>query len=311
MIFTTSNKLETKKRIYVARGLFVFIILAFSVFSLMDSREVYKSSKSIRQVSSSSTTEDLVVVEAKTNNVPLLIEQKMEEKKTSNKNLFIDIGANCGNSYWRIKNDSKNQVLDSDDWETYLWECNPQMNKFFLRELAESNPSIHLIEKAATTKDGFLTFYLTAGQEEITHKSQFSEHGVCNPNSPYSPSGASTIFGGAKRAGKNITVESVNFVKWFDDLVQNRIAEDDGNNDEFKLALKIDAEGAEKEILERMTHKDASDSICKVNMLWMEYHYTIFHEGTDEYNAHLKFKNEFPDSFETKCGRRLQIGDWH
>ena len=68
------------------------------------------------------------------------------------KHLFIDVGANCGNSYWKIKNDPNNQVLDSENWETYLWECNPQMNKFFLRELADSDPSIHLIEKAASTE---------------------------------------------------------------------------------------------------------------------------------------------------------------
>ena len=66
--------------------------------------------------------------------------------------VFVDVGANCGNSYWKLKNNPNNGVLDSDDWETYLWECNPQMNKFFLRELAESDPSIHLIEKAASTE---------------------------------------------------------------------------------------------------------------------------------------------------------------
>ncbi len=80
------------------------------------------------------------------------------------KHLFIDVGANCGNSYWKIKNDPNNQVLDSKNWETYLWECNPQMNKFFLRELADSDPSIHLIEKAASTKVSVI-FTVTGGKK--------------------------------------------------------------------------------------------------------------------------------------------------
>jgi hypothetical protein len=77
------------------------------------------------------------------------------------------------------------------------------------------------------------------------------------------------------------------------------------------LVLKIDAEGAEKDILEMMSRQDASNAICKISMMWMEYHYLIFKEGTDEYDAHLKFANEFPTRFETKCGRKLEIGGWH
>ena len=73
----------------------------------------------------------------------------------------------------------------------------------------------------------------------------------------------------------------------------------------------MDAEGAEKDILEMMSRQDASDAICKINMMWMEYHSFIFEEGTDEYDAHVKFENEFPTMFETKCGRKLEIGGWH
>lgn len=157
-----------------------------------------------------------------------------------------------------------------------------------------------------------MTFYLTAGQEEITDKSQFIEGGSCDPDSLYSPSGASTIYGNAKRAGKTLTVETVNFLKWFDDLLfENKKESEQSEGDERKVVLKIDAEGAEKDILEMMTNEDASDAICEVNMLWMEYHYKIFEEGTDEYGEHLKFKNEFPSRFERKCGRKLNIGDWY
>jgi len=139
----------------------------------------------------------------------------------------------------------------------------------------------------------------------ITDKSQFSEKGVCDPNSAYSPSGASTLYGEAKRAGSQVTVEAVDFAQWFDDLVRTRYW-----GEEMKIVLKIDAEGAEKAILEKMTQKDASDAICKVKKLWMEYHYNIFKEGTAEYDEHLLFKDTFPSAFEKKCGKKLNIGGW-
>jgi len=263
-------------------------------------------------------------------------EQQQNGRRNNGSSVFIDVGANCGNSYWKLKDDPKSGVLDPDeDWEVYLWECNPQMNEFFLRELAASNPSIHLIEKAASTVDGSLTFYLTRGQEDIRDKSEFSEKGVCDPKSPYSPSGASTVYGTAKRAGKSITVESVNFLRWFDDLVLAAEAtrsgrgssattttksasggKDGGGNENDamkanKVVLKIDAEGAEKDVLEAMVSEGASGAICRVDMLWMEYHYAIFKEGTEEYAIHRKFKEDFPVNFEKKCGRKLTIGAWH
>ena len=159
-------------------------------------------------------------------------------------------------------------------------------------------------------QDGNLTFYLTAGQEDIKDKSQFSEGGVCDPDSAYSPSGASSMYGNAKRAGKSITVEAVNFIKWFDDLLTKNREKSNGGWVQTKVILKMDVEGAEKEILTMMTRQDASDSICKVNMLFMEYHFRIFREGTDEYNEHVEFKNNFPTMFNTKCGRELQINKW-
>ena len=57
------------------------------------------------------------------------------------------------------------------------------------------------------------------GLGSIRDKSEFSEKGVCDPKSPYSPRSASTVYGTTKRTGKSITVESVNFLWWFDDLM--------------------------------------------------------------------------------------------
>jgi len=84
--------------------------------------------------------------------------------------IFIDVGANCGNSYWKLKKDPKSGILDSDKWETYLWECNPQMNTFFLRDLANTDPSIHLIEKAASTEVSFSNIFYRISNPNLQAK---------------------------------------------------------------------------------------------------------------------------------------------
>ena len=233
-------------------------------------------------------------------------------------NIFVDVGANCGNSYYKIKNRSQEVLKDYESWNTYLWECNPQMINLFLNDLIEEERTIakndpkrqhhhiELIEKAASITNGNITFYLTAGQEQY-------KQGVkptCDPFSQYSPAAASTIYETAKRASKQtqVNVESVDFTQWFDNLLYGS----GGNIDNTTVvALKVDIEGAEKLIFEKMVKEDASNAICRVNILWMEWHHDIFEKDSEEYLSHKKFKETFPTQYQTKCQKRLRIGRWH
>jgi len=95
------------------------------------------------------------------------------------------------------------------------------MIKFFLTDLARKEPNAVIKPKAAASKNGTIEFFLTAGQEGIKTKSDFSDQGKCERKSAYSPSEASTIIGSAKRAGKTVNVEAVDFtIAWLRNLIK-------------------------------------------------------------------------------------------
>lgn len=219
--------------------------------------------------------------------------------------LYIDLGANCGNSYWRAKLGKSEGTAETlklpspDVWETYLWECNPKLIEWFLNDLVKTEPNVVLIPKAATTSNGSITFHLTAGQEGLTKEQ--SPNPTCDPDSPYQPGGASSIYGNADRAGQAITVEAVDFLAWHKAL---NLKPGDS------VHMKIDIEGAELGIIEQFLMHDDTNQICYWDAFWMEYHKLIFPPGTADYIEHEKFENEFPARFQQKCGRPLWPNVW-
>lgn len=56
------------------------------------------------------------------------------------------------------------QVLEG-KWEVYLWEANPQMVKFYLTALANTDPQVQVVPLAAWTENRKMKFFLTKGQE--------------------------------------------------------------------------------------------------------------------------------------------------
>ena len=142
-------------------------------------------------------------------------QQQQQQQFRQPRKLFIDLGANCGNTYYRMKDSlapSSTETLNTPaDWEVYLFECNPQMIHWFLNDLIKNETGVHkhleLIPKAASTSDGEITFYLTLGQDTI----ESMPNTECDPKSLYNPSGASTIYGNAERAGTNITDQLLTF----------------------------------------------------------------------------------------------------
>jgi FkbM family methyltransferase len=213
--------------------------------------------------------------------------------------LYIDLGANCGNSYWRAKMGKAVGTAETlkypspDAWETYLWECNPKIIEWFLNDLVKKEPNVTLIPKAATTEDGEITFHLTAGQEDMTRDEIPNKD--CDPDSVYQPGGASTIYDTAKRAGRAVTVPAADFFKWHTEL---------GLQPGDSVHMKLDIEGAELGILEKFL-ADETNQICYWDVFWIEYHKEIFQPGTPEYAQHDELEKTFPKRFEEKCGRPL------
>jgi FkbM family methyltransferase len=196
-------------------------------------------------------------------------------------------------------NPGSEETLTGPGWETILWECNPQMIDWFLTDLVAQEPNVTLIPHAASTKNGQLTFFLTSGQEAATSKDEMPNP-TCDPSSPYNPSGASTLYGTALRAGRNITVNTVDFLAWHQAL---NLQEGD------TVHIKIDIEGAEVDILEVFL-ADPTNQMCYWHKFWNEYHKNIFPEGSPDYLVHEAFENSFPSRFEAKCGRPLPANEW-
>ena len=120
----------------------------------------------------------------------------------------------------------------------------------------------------------------------------------CDPNSQYNPSGASTIYGNAQRAGASITVPTLNFLDWHKSL---------NLQDGDIVHIKMDIEGAEVDILETFLNPaETTNQICYWELFWNEYHKTIFDIGTPDYVRHEQFEMTFPRRFEEKCGRPLK-----
>lgn len=213
--------------------------------------------------------------------------------------VFVDLGANCGNSYLRLK--QTNSFL-TDDWEIYLWEANPQLVEWFLNDLAkqDSNRNIHVIKAAAATGNADLQFHLTKGQNIYESKEDMMEKApnpTCDPNIGKQPGGASTLMEGAKKgAGEIIAVQGIDFTQWLQDLGLNFGAGDE-------LALKIDIEGYEVPLLSRMLLPQFHE-ICHVSQFMLESHERIFPQ-------HAAFFKQFPVDFKNKCGRPLQMMKWH
>jgi len=213
--------------------------------------------------------------------------------------IYIDLGVNCGNSYYRFKLGKEigsSTTLSSPDWETYLWEANPQMIDWYLNDLVEKETTegrkVELIPKAASTQNGSISFFLTKGQGSGTNKDNVP-NADCDPNSPYNPSGASTIYGNAGRAGEEVKVPAVDFLAWFKSLELQA-----GDI----VHLKADIEGAEVDIIEAFLADD-TNQICFWTQFWTEYHASIFPKDSTEYKRHLQFAETFPRRFEEKCGR--------
>lgn len=223
--------------------------------------------------------------------------------------IFIDLGANCGNSYLKLRGKKK----FPGKWEVYLWEANPQLIEFYLTDLARKDKQVTVVPLAAWTENKKMSFFLTKGQDvNITDKSQMKAH-KCNPNSNYQPAGASSLFSGmgtgseddAKRkgrlfqAGKEIVVDAVDFNAW---LVDKKLLVRD------QVVLKIDIEGAEIPLLKHML---VSNEICMVDVFYVEWHSWMLSDPKAIAKTKA-FEDGFLETVTEHCGGPAPVlGAWH
>ena len=210
--------------------------------------------------------------------------------------VFIDLGANCGNSFHKIKQNPRNKILNGGGWETFLWEANPTLVRLWLRPLAKSDPTITIIPKAASNRSGNASFYLTRGQESAVTKNDF--HGSeCDPNKGQNPSGASSLLSSVPRAGIPIRVEVVDFAAW---LKRMKLRPSD------TVVLKIDIEGSEFDVLSNLEN---TNTICLIDEFLIEWHTSHFKEN--ERDRAFRFRETFSKRFYARCGAQPVVNAWH
>lgn len=176
-------------------------------------------------------------------------------RKTDLKKVFIDAGANIGQSI-------ENFINSWDDWFEYdihSFEANPRLTPYF--DKFKDIPNIHFYNKAVWLNDGTVEFYL------------------CNDGL------ASSSVMGNKKTGnldKHPTiVPSIDISKF---IMTNFKKED-------FIILKLDIEGGEYELIEHMIDTKAFDY---VDMLYLEFHTGKVNKTKEDNELLLERMKSFP-----------------
>ncbi len=185
---------------------------------------------------------------------------KPDDLPAGGRRIFIDLGANCGNSYNALKDSTGSTGYDI----AYLWELNPQLVRAYLIPLEKVDPIVRVVPFPAWGNDTNMTFYLDKrddflSDEEVVKKYPCTSKRV---NTRNTPSDSSTFLADQKfhRAGRPLNVQAIGFPGWF--RRQNFSKED-------RIHLKVDIEGAECSVLDSFMDEGL---LCEVSKVMVEWH---------------------------------------
>ena len=145
--------------------------------------------------------------------------------------VFIDCGAHCGCSVRKFRTEYKNH----EEYEVYCFEANPHLIEHVSKE-----PNIIVNNKAVWDTDGESEFFVLK---------KFTSGG--GTLSKYKADHSSLI--------ETVKIETIDFSRW---LIDTFSADDE-------IILKLDIEGAEYRVLEKMIQ---DESIRYINKLMGEWH---------------------------------------
>ena len=179
--------------------------------------------------------------------------------------VFLDCGAHKATSIKKFREEYPN----ANDYEIISFECNPKF-----KEILENVDDVTFHNKAVWIEDNRLKFYLGHGAS------------------------SSLIYGktrGNLDFDNPIEVDGIDLSKWITD----NLSEDD------YIILKMDVEGAEYEILNKMLN---DNSIKYVNKLYIEFHGSrVFktREDTKEIRNRLKEIGLKVYNWDATCNRPI------
>jgi FkbM family methyltransferase len=194
--------------------------------------------------------------------------------------ILIDIGANCGDSYKKLLREYPIHA-ESANTEIFLFEANPITFKHFLSKLPARDPRVKVYPyavRANSTASTRMTFTIYYGKSMEQYKDQEIQQMTCHENSILTGSldDGDYRHGGKlykvdedgktklrQRKSRKVSVEVVNLKEWLRDLSLDK---------SDSVILKMDVEGSEFGILqELMTEQNL---FCLVDMWHVEFHLT-------------------------------------
>lgn len=180
--------------------------------------------------------------------------------KGNGRRIFIDLGANCGNSYNAIKDESGKTKYDI----AYLWELNQQLVRAYLLPLEKVDPAVRIVPNPAWGEDTNMTFYMDNRDDGMTDEEIIKRYPCKSKrvNTRNTPSDSSTFIQGQKfgRAGRAMVVQAIGFPKWF---------RSQGFTKDDVVHLKVDIEGAECSVLNAFMDEGL---LCEVKKVMVEWH---------------------------------------
>tara|TARA_R110000737_G_scaffold12093_1_gene28028 strand:+ start:1525 stop:2103 length:579 start_codon:yes stop_codon:yes gene_type:complete len=163
------------------------------------------------------------------------------------KKVFLDCGSNMGQGLHSIYN---SQGMDY-AWHIYCFEIMEEVSSLLEeRDLFKSHPNIQLIKKAVWVEDGTLPLTLD-------HEKGISDFG-----------GATNIMGDNWIQPNYLKHEIVKNAREVETINFSKFLSDNFTKDDF-LVVKLDIEGAEYEVLEKLI---ADNTLGLINVLYVEWH---------------------------------------
>eukprot|EP00997_Jenningsia_sp_PLL12_P005525 NODE_2148_length_977_cov_11.340517_g1762_i0.p1 GENE.NODE_2148_length_977_cov_11.340517_g1762_i0~~NODE_2148_length_977_cov_11.340517_g1762_i0.p1 ORF type:complete len:320 (-),score=93.03 NODE_2148_length_977_cov_11.340517_g1762_i0:18-947(-) len=199
--------------------------------------------------------------------------------------IFVDLGANCGNSYEYFLRDFVHNPTVA-----YLFEFHPELIGEYLDPLAKRDKRVVLIKAAAYTRDGTVDVYLDSRHEKPGQIPCVAQKKARNPH------GVNSLFKGFKRgrASALISAAAVDLVAW---MRRHLCAKD-------KVYMKMDVEGAEYMLIDAMMTAGVQ---CLVDEYFIEFHkqpteVTVGGKPMSNVEASMTMRQEL-----AKCG---PVKDW-
>eukprot|EP01084_Bolivina_argentea_P311182 538615_1 len=226
--------------------------------------------------------------------------------RINGKKIFIDWGANCGNSYFKMIYETRPEIKDFD--LIYLFEANPLLHFVYLNDLHLSNASkIHTIQTAVwISSNSSFTFYIDKRVEFNTSISntnwikEWKKSKPCAWNTNTNPQGSSSIFGANARSGASIQIQSIDVTQWLLTMFGHLNC----------IILKVDIEGAEWKVFDKMIYD--TNAACLIQEFYVEFHSAEFLHNDNLPNTEQakRIIDQYKKHYLTKCGTPMIIHKW-